>query len=143
MVEIIDGDKESFVVSIERFTRDGEKFATISLSKITYPDILILDVITADSLQLRHSYCDTEEIIDKAYYQALYVANSKISNAGLLETIVKRAVNELHACPYCNSDNISASDEDYSPNHIVREISCGNCGKQWDETYMCIGVDMR
>jgi hypothetical protein len=78
MPEIVNGEKESFVVSIERFTRDGEKFATISLSEVTDSDSLPL----VTNLQLKHSYCDIEEIIDKAYYQAMREVDNKISNAG-------------------------------------------------------------
>lgn len=137
MPEIIDGETESFVVRIERFIRDGKKFATISLYDVTCPDGLL------DFLKLKHSYCDTEEIIDKAYYQAMREVDSKISNAGLLEIAKCHIVNELHACPHCNSGDISPIDEDYSPNYIVRRIICNKCFTRWDETYVCCRVDMR
>lgn len=63
-----------FTVKINRFNRDGVEHATISLY---------------ENGELRHSYCDVEEIINHAFYGAHSDVERRISYAGLPSPVSK------------------------------------------------------
>jgi hypothetical protein len=74
--------RESFTIDLIKFERNGEKFATITL----YDGDIVYDKKDhSHNSQLKHSYCDKEEIIERAYYQAKQAADRKISNIGIPE----------------------------------------------------------
>jgi hypothetical protein len=72
-------EEETFTVSIRRFERDGKCLAVIELRQ---PDL--------GSSLTGMSYCDDEEIINKAFYRAHSSVSREINNAGLPEMPRKR-----------------------------------------------------
>ncbi len=63
--------KESFTVTIERFKKDGERFAVIEINN------------TLNLNPVLQTYCDKEEIINKAFYNAYTLSCRELNNAGL------------------------------------------------------------
>jgi len=46
-------------------------------------------------------------------------------------------------CPFCGSDDISADDDLYEGNTILREIDCNACEERWYEVFTLTDIQMR
>jgi hypothetical protein len=69
---------ESFAVKLIRFEKDGKKMAVVARY-----DGKDENCYHRCDHQLRHSYCDEREIIERAFYRSLTAVGREISNAGL------------------------------------------------------------
>lgn len=43
-------------------------------------------------------------------------------------------------CPFCRSENISGGEWQYSNNRCYQSIICGDCEKEWTDTYTLTDV---
>jgi hypothetical protein len=81
-----DGIQESFTIELIRFEKDGEKWATIALYEGNNVKFNEGEGNHISHLQSRHSYCDKEDVIVRAFYRAYTAGDREISNAGLPKT---------------------------------------------------------
>lgn len=47
---------------------------------------------------------------------------------------------EPDKCPYCNSDNVTASETDFSYINAWREVVCKDCKREWQENFTITSI---